>query len=262
MKNEKRHICTFCNHKRNESEMALVRHRFYNVPTWICSDHVSAATDIFDVRTPQPKPVFLELFSGSGHIAAAASMRGFDTVTVDIEPRFNPDICIDICNLRRSLLPGRVDVIWASIPCTVYSILNLSNHWQKQCIGYRRYHYTPATPEALEALRILTATLRLIRRLKPLYYFIENPRGALRHMPHLSLAPFRRSVHYSDYGFDYPKPTDIFTNCPHFTPIEANGKPVLNGATGVVALKDGYERGLVPAGLIEYLMECLDFLIP
>ncbi len=162
--------------------MSLVRHRLYQKPTWICSDHVSEFSDIFDVRTSQPKPVFLELFSGSGHIAAAASMRGFETITVDIEPRFSPDICIDICNLRRSLLPDRVDVVWASIPCTVYSILNLSNHWTKICIGYRRYHYSPATPEALEALRILTATLRLIRKLKPLYYFIENPQG--RPSPH------------------------------------------------------------------------------
>ena len=242
--------------------MSLVRHRLYQKPTWICTTHVSEFSDIFDVRTPQPNPVFLELFSGSGHIAAAASSRGFDTWTVDIEPKFNPDICIDICNLRRSLLPGRVDVIWASIPCTVYSTLNLANHWQKICIGYRRYYYVPLTPEALQALRILTATLRLIRKLKPLYYFIENPRGALRHMPHTQFIPFRREVHYSDYGFDYPKPTDIFTNCPHFTPIEANGKGRLqNGAPGVVALKDAHERALVPPGLIGYLMECLEFLV-
>lgn len=262
MRPARRHTCTFCGAKRYDSEMALVRHRIYQKATWLCSSHVSEFSDIFDVRTPQPKPLFLELFSGSGHIAAEASSRGFEPLTVDIEPRFQPDICIDICNLRRSLLPGRVDVIWASIPCTVYSVLNLANHWQKTCIGYRRYHYSPATPEALAALRVLTATIRLIRKLKPLYYFIENPRGALRHMPHLALAPYRRSVHYSDYGFDYPKPTDIWTNCPHFVPIEPKGKARLCGHAGVAGLNGAYERALVPPGLIGYLMECLEFLLP
>ena len=151
-------------------------------------------------------------------------------------------------------------MIWASIPCTVYSILNLHRHWKKICIGYRRYYYVPKTPEALEALRILTATIRLIKKLKPLYYFIENPRGALRHMPHMAFVPYRRLVHYSDYGFDYPKPTDIFTNCPHFTPIQPTNKK-LNGHAGVMTLPSAYERSLVPQGLIEYLMECLGFLV-
>lgn len=245
-----RHTCTICGATRNEKAMSLVRHRLFGQKTaWVCTSHVSEFSDIFDVRTPTPKPLFLELFSGSGHIAAAASSRGFETLTVDIEPKFKPDICLDICNLRRSLLPGRVDVIWASIPCTVYSVLNLANHWEKQSIGYRRYWYTPATPDARSALRILDATCRLIKKLKPTYYFLENPRGALRHLPHLKLAPFRRSVHYSDYGFDYPKPTDIWTNCPHFRPIEPKGKPTCE-STGVAGLNNAYERALLPPALI------------
>ncbi len=259
-----RHTCTFCQAKRYAAEMSLVRHRLFGEKTaWVCSSHVSEFSDIFDVRTPAPKPVFLELFSGSGQIAAAASMRGFEGVTVDINPKFRPDVVADICNLRRSALPGRVDVIWASIPCTVYSVLNLANHWQKIPIGHRRYHYSPTTPEALQALRILAATLRLIRKLKPLYFFLENPRGALRHMPHVQAIPFRRSVHYSDYGFSYPKPTDIFTNCPHFVPITPIGKAKLNGnASGIADLHGAFRRALVPPQLVSYLLDCLNFLLP
>jgi hypothetical protein len=256
-----RHTCTFCGATRTEKAMTLAGHRLFKKTTWVCTSHVSEFSDIFDIRTPQPKPLFLELFSGSGHIAAAASSRGFETITVDIEPKFRPDICTDICNLRRTELPGRVDVIWASIPCTVYSVLNLANHWKKQSIGYRRYWYTPATPEARSALRILDATTRLIRKLKPTYYFIENPRGALRHLPHLKLAPHRRSVHYSDYGFPYPKPTDVWTNCPHFVPIKPTNKN-LNGHVGVMGLSSAYERALVPPALTAYLLDCLQFLTP
>jgi site-specific DNA-cytosine methylase len=241
--------------------MTLAGHRLFKKTTWVCTSHLSEFSDVFDVRTPQPKPVFLELFAGSKHISAAASMRGFETLTVDIEPKFRPDICTDICNLRRTELPGRVDVIWASIPCTVYSVLNLANHWHKVSIGYRRYWYTPATPEARQALRILDATTRLIKKLKPLYFFIENPRGALRHLPHLSLAPYRRHVHYSDYGFTYPKPTDVWTNCPHFRPIEPTGKGVLNG-NGICDLNGAHTRALVPPQLISYLLDCLQFLVP
>jgi hypothetical protein len=243
--------------------MALVRHPLFKNPTWVCSSHTSSFADVFDVRTSTRQPVFLELFSGSGHIAAHASMCGFKTVTLDIEAKYKPDIVGDVCNLRRSALPGTVDVIWASVPCTVYSVLNLANHWKKESIGYRRYWYTPATAEARQALRILDATTRLIRKLKPTYYFLENPRGALRHLPHLKLAPFRRSVHYSDYGFDYPKPTDIFTNNPHFRPTEPKGQArCQNGHAGIKALADAHERALLPPALIAEIVASVAHLVP
>ena len=260
-----RHHCTYCHRKRTADKLTNFHYPAFKKSVWICKEHTSTGVDVFAQRAPGEKPIFLELFSGSGHIAAAASIRGFDTVTVDIEPKFNPDICIDIQNLRRSILPRSVDVVWASIPCQVYSILNLANHWEKICIGYRRYYYTPKTPAALEALRILAATIRLIKKLNPIFYFIENPRGALRHMPHMAFVPYRRLVHYSDYGFDYPKPTDIFTNCPHFTPIQPTNKKLnpdgYRGA-GVMALGSAYERALVPPKLIAYLLDCIQFLAP
>ncbi|HFA48086.1 MAG TPA: hypothetical protein ENJ95_03600 [Bacteroidetes bacterium] len=254
-----RHICTICSAKRTEGKLTKIYSPVFKKSAWICTEHASTGMDVFSQRNSTEKPLFLELFSGSGHIAAAAQQRGFKTVTVDVEAKFSPDICIDICNLRRSVLPERVDIIWASIPCTVYSILNLANHWQKTSIGYRRYYYSPKTPQALEALRILAATIRLIKKLQPIYYFIENPRGALRHMPHMAFVPYRRHVHYSDYGFDYPKPTDIFTNCPHFTPIKPTNQR-LNGHAGLMSINSPYERSLIPPALIDYLMDCIQFL--
>jgi hypothetical protein len=196
------------------------------------------------------KPVFVELFSGSGHMSEAARNAGFNTVTVDIEQRFEPDICIDILNLRRSLLPGHVDVIWASVPCTVYSVLSSSKHWDSIKIGYRLYNHAPKTSEAIQALRVLRATIRLIVELNPRFYFIENPRGVLRHRPEMLFVPFRREVRYSDYGFEYEKPTDIFTNCEFFKPVKS-GRPV--GLKQLIDVPTAFERSLIPPALCEYV---------
>ena len=218
-----RHECTFCNRKRNEDKMVYITYRLLHRGGYICKDHLSAEADIFEVVDPGRKPVFLELFSGSGTVAKLAKERGFDTVTVDIESRFNPDICIDILNLRRSTLPGSVDIVWASIPCQVYSVMSLAHHWNKTEIGYRKYWYTPKTDRAQQGLKILNKTLELIVRLQPLYYFIENPRGALRHMPQMTMIPYQHTVSYGDYGFDYYKPTDLWHNNPKFKPKPIKG---------------------------------------
>lgn len=198
------------------------------------------------------KPVFVELFAGSGHMSEAARAAGFKTVTIDNDPMLNPDICIDVLNLRRSLLPGRVDVIWASVPCTVYSVLSCSKHWESIKIGYRRYTHAPKTEAAMDAIRLLRATIRLIVQLSPTWYFIENPRGVLRHRPEMLFVPYRHEVRYSDYGFEYEKPTDIFTNCHFFKPIKSN-RP--SGLKQLVDVKTAYERALIPPRLCRYVCE-------
>jgi site-specific DNA-cytosine methylase len=196
------------------------------------------------------KPVFVELFSGSGTVAAAARRAGFETVTIDIEPKFKPDICIDILNLRRSLLPGHVDVIWASVPCTAFSLLQCANNFESHSIGFRRYYHEPKTDKGFQSLHVLRATGRLIVQMEPIFYFIENPRGVLRHRPEMVFVPYRKTVRYSDYGMDYEKPTDIFTNCKHFQP-HTSRRPV--GLNKITDLKNAFERAKIPEELARYV---------
>lgn len=255
-----RHYCTYCRKKADERTMSLVGSRLLRKEGWVCRSHLSTGADIFEVRKTAEKPVLVELFSGSGHVAAAAQCAGFEAFTIDNDPRLSPDYLIDVRNLRRSALPDRVDVIWASFPCTDFSKLTLANKWEQASIGYRRYYYLPKTRTAVETLQLLHSTIRLIVKLSPTYYFIENPVGAMRHMPHMLFVPYRHTVSYADYGFDYLKPTDIFTNCPYFKP-----KPFTmpeNMPPGLVTEKNtAYERSLIPPGLIAEMLDSVSFLV-
>jgi len=251
----KRHYCKFCGAKRNESAMTAIHYRLLKKSYWTCKNHVSTIADIFEIKFTEVKPVFVEIFSGSGHVSEVARERGYETVTIDNQKKLNPDICVDITNLRRSILPSSVHVVWASIPCTTYSVLSCSHHWKKIKIGYRKYYYAPRTDDAIAALRILSATIDLVKKLNPIFYFFENPRGALRHFPHLSFVPNRRTVAYSDYGFDYYKPTDIWTNCNNFKPKEIESAMGKEFDSGVLDLKDNYERSLIPELLIKEVLD-------
>ncbi|UOF77800.1 DNA methyltransferase [Inoviridae sp.] len=198
----------------------------------------------------EKKATFVELFAGSKTMSQAFEKAGFSTVSIDIEPKHEPDICIDICNLRRSLLPGHVDVIWASPPCTAFSLLQSHNHFKSWPIGFRRYYHEPRTPEAASALTVLRATARVICQMNPVYYFIENPRAILRHRPEMVFVPYRKTVRYSDFGCEYEKPTDIWTNCPHFQPYTST-RPV--GLKKVTDLPNAHERAKIPEKLAEYV---------
>ena len=62
----------------------------------------------------------LNLFSGTDSVAKPWKENGHDCISVDIDPRFNPEICDDILQIDYATLPIP-DVIWASPPCDQYS---------------------------------------------------------------------------------------------------------------------------------------------
>ena len=65
-------------------------------------------------------PRLLELFSGTGSIGRAFAAKGWEVVSVDLDPKFEPTICCDVMQLdERSL--GSFDMVWASPVCTEYS---------------------------------------------------------------------------------------------------------------------------------------------
>ena len=162
----------------------------------------------------------------------------------------------DIQDLKVNYIPGSADafIVWASIPCTYYSILNLENHWEKLTYASRKYYYIPKTQEARSAIRLLEKTLYIIRKINPVYFFIENPRGALRHMPQMAAIPFLHTVSYNDYGLDIYKPTDIFTNCPFLQLCELKTSVGRKFPGSVLDLASSYERSKVPGQLIESIL--------
>lgn len=186
----------------------------------------------------------LELFCGTKSFSKVAKEYGCETITVDIDEQFEPDLKIDILELDPAILPHDIDIIWASPPCESFSVASIGRNWYKG--GY------PKTESALKGMKMLVKTLEIIKALKPRYYFIENPRGMMRKMPMIASLP-RRTITYCQYGDTRMKPTDIWTN---FTEWKSkapckNGDPCHISAprgsrTGTQGLKNATERGVIP----------------
>ena len=62
----------------------------------------------------------LNLFSGTDSVATPWREAGLEVISVDIDPRYSPEICEDILQLSYCKLPIP-DVIWASPPCDQYA---------------------------------------------------------------------------------------------------------------------------------------------
>ena len=142
-------------------------------------------------------PHLLELVSRAGSIGRAFRAQGWEVTSVDINGAENPTIEADIRNLDVNCL-GKVDAIWASPPCTNYSVARRSAEASADDL---------ATSDDL-----VKRTLQLASDLGDPPLFIENPytgglknRGLLDHMR-------LNKVDYCKYGFPYRKRTAVWTN--------------------------------------------------
>lgn len=196
----------------------------------------------------------LELFSGTASVGREFQKRGWELTTVDIEPDFKPDICADVLDLDLVSL-GNPDVVWASPPCTTFSVASISTHWGG---GFRAYE--PKTTEAEHGLALVEQTLYILRELQPRFWFIENPRGVLRKLP-IMAGLQRTTVTYCQYGDKRMKPTDIWGTVDQFKwrPMCKNGdkchEPAPRGAkTGTQGLEK-VDRSRIPEALGRELCE-------
>lgn len=118
----------------------------------------------------------LELFSGTQSISKVFKKYNWETFTVEKNSLFK-DITSyngDVLDLSSEYIKtnfGRPNVIWASPPCTTYSIAAISHHRFKEENG----NLSPKSDFAKESDKILLHTLKLIEELKPDFWFIENP---------------------------------------------------------------------------------------
>jgi hypothetical protein len=163
--------------------------------------------------TLAPKLRVLELFSGGGTISKAFKSVGHFAFQVDIRRRRGvcwPDLRADVADLRPDTLPGPFDVVWASPPCDVWSYAAGNLHFD-------RGSWTPKTEKAQKHVLLLLKTIELIEAIRPAQFFIENPRGRLRHFPPFKSWLEKMGGHtciltLGSYGFPHPKPTNLFTN--------------------------------------------------
>lgn len=196
----------------------------------------------------------LELFAGSRSIGMAAESLGHQVFSVDINAFKNIVLVIDILELKKEQIPFIPDMIWASPPCTYFSVASIGKHWNE--------NHTPKSKEALKGMEILNKTLEIITWFSKAIYYIENPRGKMRRK---IKGLDRRTITYCSYGDMRMKPTDIWSN--NFKDLfNVNGwnpRPIcFNGnikchheaaprgsKTGTQGLKDNYTRSKIPKEL-------------
>ena len=180
----------------------------------------------------------LELFAGSRSVGRVAESLGHTVFSSDIEQFGGIDYVADILEFDVNKVPFIPDVIWASPPCTGFSVASIGTHWGG---GFRVYE--PKTDTARLGIKLVEKTLFLIayylEKNPNLIYYIENPRGVLRKLNLLTKVPHHHTVTYCQYGDDRMKPTDIWTNNPSWTPR----KMCKNGDTCHVAAPRGSKTG-------------------
>lgn len=185
----------------------------------------------------------LELFCGTKSVGKEFAKLGYEVTSVDNDPQFDPDICLDI----REFEPTEYyDVVWASPPCEGFSVMNIGRNWT--------HEHEPKTDQARLGLELLERTLYIIETIKPKYFFIENPRAKMRRMPQLDKY-HRDTVSYCQYGDKRMKPTDIWHNSPWIPrPMCKRGSPCHVAAprgsrTGTQGMESYILKAVIPAEL-------------
>ena len=195
----------------------------------------------------------LELFAGSRSIGKEADKLGYEVFSSDLEDFGGIDYVVDVLEFDIDKVPFIPDVIWASPPCTGFSVAAIGKNWVKG------EEFEPKTDSARLGIKLVKKTLELIehyKKLNPdLIWYIENPRGKLRKAPFMKEL-LNHTVTYCQYGDTRMKPTDIWTNNKNWKPrpMCKNGDPChvsapLGSRTGTQGLKGNFERSKIPAEL-------------
>lgn len=203
--------------------------------------------------------VIFDFFAGTGSSTKAFEDAGHTVITFELDPRFQVTETTDIMDLDAEQLIakyGRPDFIWASPPCTAFSVASISHHWLP--------NYTPKTKAAAYNQLLVIKTRQLAEALQPRHGFlIENPRGMLRKLPPVQGLE-RRTISYCSYGDDRMKPTDLWGTVPGWTARTAcsPGSSCHTAAprgsrTGTQGLKNAALRSMVPYGLGAEILEAI-----
>ena len=213
----------------------------------------------------------LELFAGSRSFSKVAEELGMETYTTDFSDFENIDLVKDILDVNATDIEkefGVPDIIWASPPCTTFSVASLGHHWTGG-----KGAYIPKTDKCRNNIDVVKKSNSIIRyflhKNPNLLYYIENPRGVLRKLDLMNWTTHRRTIWYCQYfspeeTIKRAKPTDIWTNDFNWIPrsVCKNGNPDCDheraprgSKTGTQGLKGNYERSIVPSELCREILE-------
>ena len=233
----------------------------------------------------------LDLFAGTGSATVDFREAGHDVVRVEMDRRFEAEIYADVVDFAQGDPPGAFDFVWASPPCTSFSVGSFRHHWHATTFcetcgakmrrnrGERWWHayrpdcakvrpgslsYEPKTATAEEGLTMLEATLVVVAKVRPRWWVIENPRGLMRKMPELAHVECRTITHCQYGDPRRMKPTDLFGVFPAGFEARScrNGDPCHVAAprgarTGTQGLS-GIESAMLPPLLGRELLRAME----
>ena len=138
----------------------------------------------------------LDLFSGTGSVGSVLHAEGYEVVSVDNEPQFQPSLLVDVLtwDYRAAYPSGYFDIIFCCPPCTQFSRALTTG--QRDLEG---------------ADRLVEKALEIVRYFQPRMWFLENPRGGL-----LKTRSFMQGLDFIDVDYcqfaewGYQKPTRIW----------------------------------------------------
>lgn len=146
----------------------------------------------------------LDLFAGTGSATKAFEDAGHEVIKVELDEKFEAHER-DVLSLNADYLVskyGQFDFVWASPPCTTFSIASCFIYWNRDgsVKDDRVYHGIAMVKKAIE----------LVKAINPTHgWIIENPRGMLRKQEFMKDLP-RRTISYCQYGDFRMKPTDLW----------------------------------------------------
>jgi hypothetical protein len=195
------------------------------------------------------KLLVFDFFSGTGSSTQAFEDAGHTVIRVELDDYFDAHERDILALTADGLIAkyGQPDFIWASPPCTAFSVASIGHHWNMD--------KTPKTEQAKFNQTLVAHTIKLIKGLQPRKgWLMENPRGMLRTLPVVD-GLIRRTITYCQYGDTRMKPTDLWGEL-DWTPRDAckNGMSCHEAAprgsrTGTQGLKGAKDRSRVPYDL-------------
>jgi len=230
---------------------------------------------------------FIELFAGGRSFGRTAESMGHNVFSSDYKPFDGIHYVTDIMDFDPSKVPfEKVHGIWASPPCEKFSIKTAVKGGGNQSYetikeNGRVVSIKPRTnfnidskfmrfPVKINEERIkhegyVEKTLELIRIFNPDFFFIENPASGFMKFYLKDHPMYHNYTTYCQYGFDYMKRTNVFSNIPLNLKSCKNGDDCHTDTfsqrwdhkkqTHEMKALTYYDRSLIPEGLIRDILE-------